>query len=416
MKNRMMLLFTLEGILITLVNNLIGNNNNILATRMGANDFEMSLVITLPQLIGMLVLIPGGILTDRMINKRKMVIISLACLSSTYVLLGFVPMLDSYRLSTFLALLAISTGPMTIYTVAWQAYFSDVVDVQTMNSVLTARTGFTFLIGIIVPLGSGALLASAHTIDHKIMIHQIFFWVASACLILQIVVLKKVRSGQIKLPSKIRFRDLKSAFLELKQNKKFLGFIGVALFFYLTWHIDWTLYFIGQVNYLGFDEVWLSYTSIGGAIVQFLTIGFWSKVNKKRGVRYSIIFGSIGLSLFPLIMITATSIPVQSGKIVFILLNSISNFAMATIILNILQCLLQVIPEKNKTLNISIYTVLVTMSNAFMPLIGVSIYTALGANLQALQRVFWMIFVLRLLAATLWIIRYLRLRNEPLIN
>lgn len=412
-KNRLILLFTIEGILITLINNLINNNNNILVTRMGASDFEVSLVITLPQLVGMLVLIPGGIITDRMANKRTMVIAALAGLGITYGLLGFVPMLPAYQLNTFLALLAISTGPMTVYMVAWQAFFSDVVDIETRNSVLTARTGFTFLIGIIVPLGSGALLAAANTIDHKILIHQIFFWVAAAFIVLQILVLKKIQSNPVQNPSKFRFIDLKTALLELLHNRKFLSFIGVALFFYLTWHIDWTLYFIGQVDYLGFNEVWLSYTSIGGAIVQFLTIGFWSKMNKKRGVRFSIIFGSLGLSLFPLTMILSTNLPVTYGKPTFILLNSISNFAMATTILNIVQCLLQVIPEKNKTLNISIYTVLVTLSNAFMPLIGVSIYTAFGADKKALHHVFWIIFFLRIIAASLWALRYIRFKNEP---
>ena len=72
--NRILLLFTLEGMLITLVNNLVGNNNNIFATRLGANDLQLSLLTTIPQLVGLIVLIPGGILTDRMKNKRNMVI------------------------------------------------------------------------------------------------------------------------------------------------------------------------------------------------------------------------------------------------------------------------------------------------------------------------------------------------------
>ena len=133
----------------------------------------------------------------------------------------------------------------------------------------------------------------------------------------------------------------------------------------------------------------------------------------KRGVRYAIIFGNLGLAFFPISMILATSVSAENNKMVFLILNTLSNFAMATTVLNILQCLLQVIPEKNKTLNISIYIVLVTLSNAFMPLIGVSIYTALGADLQALHSVFWGIFFLRLISTGLWILRYKKLRNEP---
>ncbi|MDP4089597.1 MAG: hypothetical protein Q8930_10050, partial [Bacillota bacterium] len=54
------LLFAYEGVLIALINNLINNNNNLFATRLGATDFQLTLVIALPQLVGILVLLPGG--------------------------------------------------------------------------------------------------------------------------------------------------------------------------------------------------------------------------------------------------------------------------------------------------------------------------------------------------------------------
>lgn len=410
--NRILLLFTLEGILITLINNLVGNNNNLFATRLGASDYELSLVTTLPQIIGMLVLIPGGILTDRMINKRSMVNTSLFFLIVLYLMIGFVPFLGTYRLIAFLVLIAISTGPMTTYNVSWQAYFSDIVKIEARNSILTYRTSFTFLISIIIPLASGAILSYAHTVEGKLKIHQTYFWIAAVMLCVQIFVLKQIKSNQEHVPSGIGIRDLKAALVELLRNKKFLGFVSVALFFYMSWQIDWTLYFIVQVKYLNMNEVWLSYTSIGNAVAQFLTIGFWSHLNVKRGVRFGIIFGSLGLIIYPIGVLVATSAQVTQGRIIFLAFNAIASLTMAVINLNVLQCLLQVIPEKNKTLNISIYTVLTTLSNAFMPLLGVMIYTSLGADLKALQITFWIVFAARIIATGLWTLRWWLLRKE----
>lgn len=410
--NRILVLFTLEGMLITLVNNIIMLNNNLFATRLGASDFELGLVITLPQLIGMLVLIPGGIITDRMANKRNMVVTSLAALAVFYVMIGFVPAFGTYKLAAFLILLAISTGPMTIYNVSWQAYFSDIVNIDERNNILTFRTALTFLIGIVIPLGSGALLASAGTIGDKIRIHQVYFWIGAFLLLIQIYVLKQIKGKREITPSGITIKYLKAAIIELIHNRKFLGFVGVAMFFYVTWQIDWTLYFIGQVKYLHMNEAWLSYASIGNAVVQFLTLGFWSRMNVKRGVRFVMIFGNLGLAAFPLGMIISTSAPAAQGKLIFVILNTLASVGMAVIWLNVLQCLLQVLPEKNKTLNISIYTVLVTLSNAVMPLVGVSIYTFLGANLRALQTIFWLIFALRMASSGLWTLRWWKLRNE----
>ncbi|HWT75848.1 MAG TPA: MFS transporter [Mobilitalea sp.] len=411
-RNRILLLFTIEGILITLVNNIVGNNNNLFATRLGASDYELSLVTTLPQIIGMLVLIPGGILTDRMANKRRMVTASLALITVFYAVIGFVPFLSSYRLIIFLILIALSTGPMTIYNVSWQAYFSDIVNIEDRNSILTYRTSFTFLISIIIPLASGAILASAGTVGAKLRIHQAYFWMGAVMLLIQIFVLRQIKSSQEHSPSGLGIKNLKSALLELLHNKKFLGFVSVALFFYMTWQIDWTLYFIGQVKYLKMNEAWLSYVNIGGAVAQFLTIGFWSRLNVKYGVRFGIIFGTLGLSVYPIGMIMATSAPAAQGRVVFIIMHTIASLTMAVITLNVLQCLLQILPEKNKTLNISIYTVLITLSNAVMPLVGIMLYTHLGADLKALQTIFWIIFAARIVSTGLWTLRWWVLRKE----
>lgn len=141
-------------------------------------------------------------------------------------------------------------------------------------------------------------------------------------------------------------------------------------------------------------------------------MGIWSKINSKQGVRFAIIFGSLGLALCPVGMIISTSINSAHAKLIFLILNTIFNITLATTSLNILQCLLQVIPERNKTLNISIYTSLVMLSNGIMPLVGVAIYQKLGGDLRAFHIIFWIIFILRLIATFLWAIRWWMLKDE----
>lgn len=410
---RNVIFFAYEGILITLINNLINNNNNLFATRLGASDFQLSLVIALPQLVGMLVLIPGGILTDRMVNKRHMVILSLSALAAFYLALGFVPMMGKYRLIAFLVLLALSVGPMTLYNASWQAYFSDVVPLHERNSAFTIRTRWTFLVNMAAPLLTGILLANAATNTAKLTLHQSFFWVSCLLIVLQIIILRKISGGNAQSHTVIGLKDVKSAAVSLMHNKRFLGFLVVALFFYMSWQSDWTLYYIGEVKYLKLNEAWLSYVNVGGAAVQLITIGFWSRTNEKYGIRFSIIMGGLGLCFFPLILIFSTNLPLTIGPTVFLILGTLANFAFATVALNIFQCLLQVIPDKNKTLSISIYTLLISLSNAVMPMVGVKVYTYFGASLNALQITFYIIFASRIISLFLWTLRWWLLRNEP---
>ena len=407
-----MLLFTIEGILFTLVNNMINNNNNLFAMRLGASDMEISLLTTFSQIAGLLFLVPGAVMTDRMTNKRRMLILSLSVLAASYILIGFVPEFGSYRYLAFLILLSISVCPLTAYNTSWQAYFSDVVAVEHRNRVLSTRTAGTFLAGIVVSMATGALLASAPDIRGKILIHQIFFWAASLLLALQIYVITRINSASAAATTVIGLKDLAKAVSGLFKSKRFLGFFGVALFFYIVWQADWTLYFLGQVRYLEMNESWLSYVTMGGTLAQFVSVGFWSRVNEKMGVRFGIIPGSLCLICCPIGMIIATSLPLSIGPKVFLILHTILNLSFAPVPLSILQNLLQVIPESNKTLSISIYTVFISLSNAFMPMLGVKLYSALGGDLDAFRLTFVIICIARVISMGLWVLRWLLLRKE----
>lgn len=406
------ILLTIEGILFTIVTNLINNNNLLFALRLGANDAQIGLLSSLPQFVGLILLIPVGILTDRLKNKRSVVILALILLNIAYLATSFVPFLSAYRFYAFLILISISMAPFTIYNATWQTYFSDITPIEERNTILTSRNKWTFLVGIFVPLISGNLLASANSTGEKIVIHQLYFWISCVILILQIYVLTRVKSDREGVSTKLNLHDFKIVLLEIINNKKFLVFLCIAMFFYVTWQFDWTLYFIGQVRYLKMNEAWLSYVVIGGALVQFVTIGFWSTINEKYGVRFGIIAGNIGLALAPIVMIVSTSVPVSIGPVVFLILNTIINITSATIPLNMLQCLLQVIPQNIKTLSISIYTLFITLSNAIMPMAGVGLYTLLGGDLQALHKSFLIIFLLRIISVGLLTLRWYSMRSE----
>lgn len=410
--NNALLCFALEGILFATATNIINNNNNLFALRLGATDAEVSLITSIPQFVGVLVLLPIGILTDRMRNKQLMVTMSLFLLSFFYFLIGFVPFLNEYKFLLFLLFLSLSVGPLTGYNASWQAYFSDVVPFENRNRILTVRTGAMFFVNIALPFITGALLASAPEVSSKLRIHQIFYWSIAILFVLQVFTVKKIKGGYSQRQETLNLAAFYSTLKELIHHKPFMKFLSGALFFYLFWQADWTLYFLGQVNYLKMNEAWLSYAAIGAALAQFVTIGFWSRVNERMGPRFGIIFGNLGLALCPICMIVSTSLPLNSGPVVFLILNTLANLAFATVPLNIPQYLLSVIPEKNKTLSISIYTIFITLSNAIMPMAGVKAYHLLGTNLNAFRGVFAILFLLRILSSLQWYLSYRSHKRE----
>jgi len=131
---------------------------------------------------------------------------------------------------------------------------------------------------------------------------------------------------------------------------------------------------------------------------------FWSRRNEKYGVVLPVTFGILGLSLCPVVMIVATGLPAPVAPYVFLALNAVVSLPLATTTLNMIQCLLHVADKENVSFSISVYTCLVCMSNAVMPVAGIALYRLLGGDRNGLRLTFAIIFVLRIIAAYLWLL------------
>jgi len=76
------------------------------------------------------------------------------------------------------------------------------------------------------------------------------------------------------------------------------------------------------------------------------------------------------------------------------------------------QMLLDVAPVQNRSLVVSISMAFVQLSNGVMPFLGVQLYNALGANFNAFILFNFIVLGLRLMSMGIFIVRYLRLKNN----
>jgi len=418
--------YAADGLLAALAVNLASNNNNLFALRLGAGDYQLSLVQFLPQLFTMLILIPGGLFAGSLHNKRRIIISALITGAIGYSLCALSPFFrfmphgseinPAYSIYFFLVFLALAAGSMATYNISWQSFFPEVVDIKERNRVLTMRSHMDVFISIPLPLLVGAVLLRTAAGSGKVIVHQCFYLFAALFLVLAALNYRRIKAVRPAAPKRVSFFEINKTVKRLSHNRQYLLFIAAALFFYMMWHFDWTLYFIGQVNYLKMNEFQIGLTTLGATTAQFLTMRFWSRVNEKHGVVLPVTFGILGLSLCPIVMIISTSLPVSFGCYVFLPLHAIVSLPLATTTLNMLQCLLQVADEENISFSISVYTCLVCLSNAVMPVAGVVLYRSLGGGRDGLRLSFAIIFILRIAAAGLWLLRWKRLkvgRAEP---
>ena len=415
-KNSAAFRYTIDGLLWGSALAIATKTHNLFAARLGATDFQLSLVQFLPQILILFILIPGGLFADSLHNKQRMAIAALITAALGIFLCGMSPFAAGNSILFFLISLMLTGGAKALFNVAWQSFFPEVVDVTCRNQVLTQRTRVTIMVSIVTPLLIGIVLTNIPQPDSKIIAHQGFYAGSVLLLILAAVNFRKFKSIQPAEPKRITLFGIKKAVKALLNNKPFAVFTGAALFFHMTWHIDWTLYFIGQYHYLGMNEIMLGLVLVGTTTAQLATLKFWSRMNERHGVILPFTFGILGLSLCPLSMIAAVSLPAFAGPYAFLALHTVSHLSFASITLNLYQCLLHTADKEHRGFSMSVYATLICLSNAIMPVIGIAIYHALGGDLNGFRTTFCIIFALRIAAAGLWLLSWKVLsRPQPLM-
>ena len=397
--------YAIDGLLVIGALNLAAANNNIFAQRLGAGDFHLAMLQFLPQMINLVILIPIGLFADSLKNKARLVAGAMVCSSFLFMVVAGLSFAFDQPLYMFLIFMALANASNMVYNISWLGFFPEVVESHKRNMVLTLRSRVSIIISLFMPIISGGILASIPSEEGKILAHQVFYAVVALMLLANAFHLRKLKAIDPAPPKKIRLSEIKKAASQLRQNKPFILFAAVVLFFHISWQMDWTLYFIGQANYLYMNEFLLSLTAVGSTVGQLITLKFWSKRNQRHGVEKPLTFGILGLALCPVAIFVSTLVPLSIGPAIFLGIHVIAMLFFPTIGLNLFQCLMPVLDEEYRSFSVSVYTCLITISNAVMPVIGVAIYRALGGNIAALRITFAIVFVMRIIAAGLWWLR-----------
>ncbi|MBR0143659.1 MAG: MFS transporter [Clostridia bacterium] len=412
--NRLLLLFALEGVLLQYVASINGFGNNLYATNLGATPSQIALNQTIPNLTAVLLMLPAGLISDRMKSAKTVPVSMLLFMGTMYLGFGTVPALGENRMIFYFAFLAMTAGLIAAFNAQWQNLFAAAVPPGEQNRTYAFRNRLMFAIGTLSPLICGQAMSHFQTTDGKLGVLRVFYYISAAFLYLQAFILSRIRvRPNLDAGKRFSLKDAGELFGSLARNRRFLFFFGSVLFFYLGWHVDWSMWYIGETRYLGMTEAHLSYFTALCSVFQLLGIGFWARVNQKKSIHFSLPFGLFGLLLCPATIMAAHAIGGDAGRWFFMIVGSAENFPQACIALCILQMLLAVIPDRNRALTISLYTMMITLSNSLMPLLGVRIFNALGGETKAFYLFNGIVFVWRILSTSLFVYRYLLYRKKP---
>ncbi len=409
---RTMLLFAFEGVLLQYITSINNFGNNLYASNLGASDLQIGLVQTVANLAAVALLLPSGLYGERLRSPRALPAFTLAFMGVMYFFYGTVPAMGEMRMTFFFVFLALTSGVLAVYNAQWQTFFGEVVsDPRERNGVYASRNRFMFAVGTLTPLLCGAAMSACVQSIDKLAVLRAFYYTCGAAMLLAALTLSRMPVQARPAGAKgFSLSDAAAALSTAARSRRFRSFFGCIMFFYLSWHVDWSLWFIAQTQYCGMSELNMSVLNALCCVTQLLTIGWFARLNQKRGVGFSLLFGIGGLMLCPLTVCLCLALPHAARPPVFIVLVTLLYAPQSCINLCVVQMLLSAVPERGRSLIVSLYTIVVTLSNSLMPLLGVQLYTWLGASAQALLAINLCVSLWRATALCIFALRWRRQR------
>jgi len=415
--NRLLLLFGAEGIFFQFINSINAYSNSLYATHMGATDTQIGLIQTIPNLVAIALLLPFGALSDKAKSTKTIPILLLIIMGISYLLLGLVPALGTHRMIFYFLFLGLGLGILANYNAQWQVFFGSVTGSEERNNVYATRNRFMFFIGTLTPLLCGAAMSAMDTSEEKLQSLQIFYYLSGLFLFAQACIIWKIPGGrksseELATIQPFRLNTLREAAGFIFTNVPFRRFFLGILLFYMTWHLDWSMWYLSEIQYIGMTEMHLALFNALICIFQLLTIGFFARMNNKRSVDYTFLYAIIALCLCPLAVMISSMMPMNIRPWFFIVFALFGNVPQSCIGLCTIQMLLDVLPEKNRSLVTSLYTIAITLSNSLLPLLGVKLYTWLGADYSALITFNTIVFLLRFSTLVVFMRRWIQKKKQ----
>lgn len=367
---------TVSGIASVIAMNLVNPYFVKFAERIGASDYQIAYLSSLPALISVIALIPGGILIDSYKNKKKITRSLIFTQKMFYIFLALVPFANpSSQPWLFVILVGLMNLPGSVSMIGFQSCIGDVFDDRSRGIAMSIRNKYSTFFGMIIAFISGQLLTRIpSTNEQAIALYQILFITAFLIAQVEIFSFSKLRGTKsAKRESGTSYFDSVKETLTLEnlfKQKKFLVFTGCSLLFHFGWQMGWPLFGLYTVKYLNADEVWLSAITIASSISSFIAYTKWAKLADKKGNGIMLSIATLGMAITPFLYAASRSL------VALVLFNVIIGISVSGTVLILFNILLEVTPKENRTVYIALYNTLLNISAIFSPIIGVAIKDA----------------------------------------
>ena len=367
-------LFIWNGVFSAIVGSLFGPFMIKFLERIGGTDFHISLMNSLPGIVGVMASLPGALWLTRHRGKDLKTLAAEFTLISRLMVLFLIPLVwvtPRWAPLYCVVLLALKFIPESISQTALQGLTGDLFSQEERSTAITQRSRYSVPATLAISLLSGLILREVPGNDaQRLTIYQIFFILAAVFGCMEVFFLYRIPSasnGEKATPPALR-----DILRQMASNRGYKLYVAASLVYYFSWQMGWPLFSIYQVLHLRADELWLSIINVINAVGMFAGYRFWNRVIQRHGNGRTAMFATLGMSLNPILMVIVPNLYWVSG------VNILIGFFTAGTSTVLLNALLEVTPQENRVVYVGAYNTLVNLSLAISPFFAYAVLKASG--------------------------------------
>ena len=359
-------------------------------TILGATNYQVGLISSLPPLITLLMTLPAAILLNRSIEQKRLVDFSVLAARFVFLLIAFVSYVPgSFGSWLLLALIAAMSVPNTMANMGWQSFIGNIIEETRRAQFFSDRNRLLTIVGLIVTLTIGVVMKD---MTANQIAYQILFMFTFVVGIVELYFLLKHNEPVRELSlEKKRAMDW-----SIFKNNKYVLFLIVALIFNFGWQMAWGLFNIYNVRYAGATIFWISMFNVANMSAQIFSFSLWRKWSQKYGNMYVFVWVAFGMSTAPLLMVLSTNL------YYLVVMSLISGLFVSGTVLILFNLLLENSPQEVRTYCITTYNVLLATIAFTSPQIGIWLLEA-----YTMEVAMYLSTVVRFLAAVGFFVLYM---------
>ncbi|MEH7492110.1 MFS transporter [Neobacillus niacini] len=356
-----------HGMVSTIAINLASNFYPIFAISiLGATNYQVGLISSLPPLIALLMTIPAAILLNRLQSQKKTVAMAVLGARLLFLLLiGVVYITSSYQAWVFLIIIAFMNVPATIANIGWQTLISGMIKDERRGSFFSDRNRLLTIAGMISTLIIGIFMKNQ---TNNATAYQWLFFTALLCGLLEVFFLMKHNETvQAVTTTKKSSMDW-----SIFKDHGYKWFLIAALCFNFTWQMSWGIFNIYHVRIAEATILWISIFSVACQLVQIFTFPLWKKWAEARSNTLTLVWAALGMALVPFLTVLSTNL------FYLTCVQALSGFFISGVVLLLFNLLLEQSPEETRTYCITSYNILLSFVAFLAPQIGIMLLEGLG--------------------------------------